>query len=65
MEADMAVGLATKNCPNCSTIRGSKVDGCVKSVSFSTEGATTTYCGGLKYGNEGHDCPEDLFCCEA
>ena len=57
----MAVGLVTKNCLNCSTICGSKADGGVKSVSFSTEGVAAAYCAGLKDEKEGRDCPEDLF----
>lgn len=44
----MAVGLVAKNCLICSTICGSKADGVVKSVSFSTEGVAAAYCGGLK-----------------
>lgn len=43
MEADMAVGLATMNCLNCSTILGSKANGGVKSVLFSTEECTTQH----------------------
>lgn len=66
MEVNITVGLAAMNCLNCSTIWGTNVDGGVKYVSFSIEGAAAAYCGGLKCGNERHnwDCLEDMFCYE-
>ena len=52
MEDDMAVRLGTITCLNYSTICRSKADDGAKSIPFSTEGASVSYCGGLKDENE-------------